>query len=412
MTVHALAFPTPARREIETARDEEWDVRVFCRGGGYFNIDERIESLESARLTHSSNHRPGVCRPRVKSFVSRRETEHEEFQNVKRTRTLSDASSLRVRCIDYALFRRFGAADTPADGVVIPPRARPVGRPDVGYSESCVMASEDSGAVDGGVGAFSSDAVASLSASVEGLQLSRRRPDFTLPPMHPGLRLSSSAPLVAASEAGGGERVFCDRCRSNRRFFCHACLVPLVDDVPVVRLPFRAYFITDEKEKRSKATGAQCAILAPSQVTLCRPDHLPPLDPRRTVLLFPEKGAMSVEDVVAALAPRRSSDERRRSRGPEDAAARLSALDAVVIIDSKWDGATLISKSETLRNLPRAMLARHRTAFWRFHPQPKSQRKRDDAASLRAAGEDDGDERLCSLEALYFFAREFHEGGG
>ena len=31
---------------------------------------------------------------------------------------------------------------------------------------------------------------------------------------------------------------------------------------------------------------------------------------------------------------------------------------------------------------------------------------------FRAAGEDDGDERLCSLEALYFFAREFHEGGG
>ena len=287
-----------------------------------------------------------------------------------------------------------------------------------------MMASEDvANAVDGGVGAFSSDAVASLSASVEGLQLSRRRPDFTLPPMHPGLRLSSRAPLVAASEAGGGERVFCDRCRSNRRFFCHACLVPLVDDVPVVRLPFRAYFITDQKEKRSKATGVQCAILAPSQVTLCRPSDLPPLDPRRAVLLFPEEGAMSVEDVVAALAPEPSSPEPSAPE-PSDAdpnpdaktadstTRRLDALDAVVIIDSKWDGATLISKSETLRNLPRAMLARHRTAFWRFHPQPKSQRKRDDAASPRAAGEDDGDERLCSLEALYFFAREFHEGGG
>ena len=233
---------------------------------------------------------------------------------------------------------------------------------------------------------------------------------FTLPPIASRPSSLLERPLVAASEAGGGERVFCDRCRSNRRFFCHACLVPLVDDVPVVRLPFRAYFITDEKEKRSKATGAQCAILAPSQVTLCRPDHLPPLDPRRTVLLFPEKGAMSVEDVVAALAPRRSSDG--VDARPEDAAARLSALDAVVIIDSKWDGATLISKSETLRNLPRAMLARHRTAFWRFHPQPKSQRKRDDAASLRAAGEDDGDERLCSLEALYFFARSFTRAVG
>ena len=53
-------------------------------------------------------------------------------------------------------------------------------------------------------GAAASDA---LSAKVAGIQLSRRRPDFFLPPMHRDLRLSSHAPLEAASAEGGGARV-------------------------------------------------------------------------------------------------------------------------------------------------------------------------------------------------------------
>ena len=61
-------------------------------------------------------------------------------------------------------------------------------------------------------GAAASDA---LSAKVAGIQLSRRRPDFTLPPMHRDLRLSSHAPLEAASAEGGGARVFCRGCRCN-----------------------------------------------------------------------------------------------------------------------------------------------------------------------------------------------------
>ena len=265
-------------------------------------------------------------------------------------------------------------------------------------------------------GAAASDA---LSAKVAGIQLSRRRPDFTLPPMHRDLRLSSHAPLEAASAEGGGARVFCRGCRCNRRFFCHECLVPLVDGAPVVRLPCRAYFVTDDKERLSKATGAQCATLAPDQVSLCAPSELPELDPETTVLLLPAEDAMDVATLVRRLegsGEARGKDEPGASpRGfsengvpkRNDASFRL----AVVVIDSKWDVASAIARGERMRDLPRVRLSTYRTSFWRYHPRPKANGKRDEAERRRARGEDDGDEMLCSLEALFFFARELHENG-
>lgn len=267
----------------------------------------------------------------------------------------------------------------------------------------------------------SSSGVESLSAKVGGLQLSRRRPDFTLPPMHENLRLSSHAPLVSASSEGGGERVFCVGCKSNRRFFCHLCLTCLVPDAPQVSLPCNAYFITDSKERLSKATGVQCALLAPKQVTLCRPEELPVLDPTRCVLLLPEMNALSVEELVRQVRgegaasddqnDNASTSSNEENKNKEKETPPLAGIDAVVIIDSKWDAAGLIGQSDTLKILPRVKLETYRTAFWRFHPQPKGIVKRDSIEEKRRRGEDDGDDMLCSLEALFFFCRELHESG-
>ena len=243
--------------------------------------------------------------------------------------------------------------------------------------------------------------------------------------MHRDLRLSSHAPLEAASAEGGGARVFCRGCKCNRRFFCHECLVPLVEGAPVVRLPCRAYFVTDAKERLSKATGAQCATLAPDQVSLCDPSELPELDPETTVLLLPAEDAMDVATLVRRL--ERSGKATGRGE-PGDAAddavafprektsfakRRADASDrlAVVVIDSKWDVASSIGRRDSLRRLPRVRLSTYRTSFWRYHPQPKANGKRDEAELRRARGEDDGDDMLCSLEALFFFARELHENG-
>ena len=271
-------------------------------------------------------------------------------------------------------------------------------------------------------GAAASDA---LAAAVSGIQLSRRRPDFTLPPMHRDLRLSSHAPLEAASAEGGGARVFCRGCKCNRRFFCHECLVPLVDGAPVVRLPCRAFFVTDEKERLSKATGVHCALLAPDDVSLCAPSELPELDPETTVLLLPAEDAMDVATLVRRL--ERSGKATGRGE-PGDAAddavafprektsfakRRADASDrlAVVVIDSKWDVASAIGRRDSLRRLPRVRLSTYRTSFWRYHPLPRARGKRDEAELRRSRGEDDGDDALCSLEALFFFARELHENG-
>lgn len=163
------------------------------------------------------------------------------------------------------------------------------------------------------------------------------------------------------------------------------------------------YFITDKRERLSKATGVQCALLAPDHVTLCRPHELPRLDPETAVLLFPEEGAASVADVVAAAV-------RSRSAAAANTGCELPSPSpsAVVIIDSKWHGAQLIASTPNLRHLPRVKLATYRTAFWRFHPQPKSQEKRDVRDALLLAGEDDGDDKVCSAEALFFFMRELH----
>ena len=296
-----------------------------------------------------------------------------------------------------------------------------------------------------------SEQVVEARATLERLQISRRRPDFTLPPMHEGLQLSPHTALSEASSEGG--RVFCDTCNTSRRFFCHTCLTAFTT-IPRVTLPCHVYFITDKKELLTKATGVQCALLAPDHVTLCRPHELPSLDPNTAVLLFPEEGASSVAELVTAaarknkvscvgtilLSPESDGDNNKVSSrlpySPSESSSSPSSSttatanhpqtrqlgqrewrdqpgaaalpSAVVIIDSKWNGAHLIASTPNLRHLPRVKLARYRTAFWRFHPQPKSQEKRDVRDRQLAEGKDDGDEKVCSVEALFFFMRELH----
>jgi len=260
------------------------------------------------------------------------------------------------------------------------------------------------------------DATDALVAVLGGkVHISRRRPDFTLPPLHRDLRLSSHAPLAdASSSGGGGGRATCPTCAASRRFFCHGCLLPLVP-FPRVRLPCDVYFVTDRRQRASNATGVHAALSSPDRVTLCAASDVPALDPRHAVLMFPSEDATSVAELVAA----RRAGFARGSDGDGDATdererreRERGGVRAVVIVDSKWQGASLIASSPRLRNLPRVSLKRHRTSFWRFHPQPKSQEKRDARDALKARGEDDGDERVCSIEALFFFLRELHDALG
>ena len=240
------------------------------------------------------------------------------------------------------------------------------------------------------------------------VQISRRRPDFTLPAMHRDLRLSSHAPLRESSGEGGSGRAFCGSCKSSRRFFCHVCMDAYTDR-PKVRLPCRAYFITDKKELLTKATGVQCAMLAPEHVTLCRPHELPELDPRRTALLFPDDEALTVPEFAARVASERVAGD---WDGDGEPGGDGAGIEAVVIVDSKWDAALRVSMTERLKDLTRVRLRSYKTAYWRFHPHPRSQGRREEMSAAREAGRDDGDDKLCSAEALMFFLRELHATTG
>ena len=176
----------------------------------------------------------------------------------------------------------------PPTGVVVPPRARPVGRPDVGYSESCVMASEDSGAVDGGVGTFPPTPSPRSPRRLKGSScpvvapISRSRrciPAFVsprAPPWSPRRRLAAASACSAIDVARTAVS------SATPAWF------PSSTTSPSCAFP-SAPTSSPTRRKTQQSHRAQCAILAPSQVTLCRPDHLPPSIPAAPSSSSPKK---------------------------------------------------------------------------------------------------------------------------
>ncbi|KAG0344251.1 DTW domain-containing protein 1 [Podila minutissima] len=66
-----------------------------------------------------------------------------------------------------------------------------------------------------------------------------------------------------------------------------------------------------------------------------------------------------------------------------------ASFDKLVVIDGTWDQAKKMSKSSTLARMKRVTIAPHETLFWRH------QRKASDY--------------LATIEAIYYFLREYHE---
>ena len=119
-------------------------------------------------------------------------------------------------------------------------------------------------------------------------------------------------------------------------------------------------------------------MLASEHVTLCRSHELPKLDPRRTALLFPDDEALTVPE----SSPRTRGSEEPAGVGAGDG----GGIEAVVIVDSKWDGALTISRTEQMKHLTRVRLRSYKTAFWRFHPHPRSQGRRDEMSAAQGGG--------------------------
>ncbi|KAI8359648.1 DTW domain-containing protein [Mortierella sp. GBAus27b] len=167
------------------------------------------------------------------------------------------------------------------------------------------------------------------------------------------------------------QKMHCPTCNRNVRYFCNRCLhlVNCPDGaIPQVKLPIKIDIIKHEKERDGKSTALHAKILAPDDVQVygwkSKPDYDQDVD--RLLLLFPGPDAKRLSEIDP------------------------SSFDKLVVIDGTWSQAKMmtLSKSPLLR-MKRVTIEPHETLFWRY------QKKADDY--------------LATIEAIYYFLREYHE---
>ncbi|KAG0009127.1 DTW domain-containing protein 1 [Entomortierella chlamydospora] len=166
------------------------------------------------------------------------------------------------------------------------------------------------------------------------------------------------------------EKKHCPTCNKNVRYFCSKCL-KLVNcpegSVPQLKLPIKIDVIKHENERDGKSTALHAKILAPDDVEVYGWKSMPRYENvDRLLLLFPSPGAKTLSEIDP------------------------SSFDKLVVIDGTWEQANKMSKSDSpLVRMKRVTIAPHETLFWRH------QRKTDD--------------HLATIEAIYYFLREYHE---
>lgn len=222
--------------------------------------------------------------------------------------------------------------------------------------------------------------------------------------------LGDTMPLRLREEVPLWMRTPCADCGRSAMFYCPFCCWPLgVPEgvsVPKVVLPFRCDIIFDDAPKKS--TGIHAKVLAPGQVRLVdlftkdgsssrTPSRcgeavreVPDYDERNAVVLFPDEGALTLEELVTT-----------------DSFAAIKAV-TVIAIDSPWRRAQVLRRLPQLQQLRSVRLQKPPPSrFWRYHaegPGCVSTIEALAAFSREAQGSPD-----LGLEdpLLFLFARQF-----
>lgn len=185
-----------------------------------------------------------------------------------------------------------------------------------------------------------------------------------------GLRLHTQAALRAVRASPGG-RARCAGCGHTRLMYCYTCCRALdAAPAPRVALPLRADVWHHRAEHVQKSTALHARILAPADVRLVEypsaADACTGAYGAETLLLYPAPDAVE----VAAL--------------PDDVVARARR---VVVLDSAWQKTGGMRAHPALQGLRCVRVRGAATAFWRH--------------------QDHGPGFLSTVEALYWFMREF-----
>lgn len=189
-------------------------------------------------------------------------------------------------------------------------------------------------------------------------------------PFH-GLSISSHGGLRGM----GGRRRVCPGCRRSIKFYCSHC-VRLCDDlaglIPCLEnLPVQIEVWKHVKEVEGKSTAVHGALLAPNHIKVVPYEGAPRAvpEPLTTLVLYPDDAASLLSEIPG-----------------------LSSHKKLIVLDGTWNQARAMARDPSLAHVRRVRLSPHETVFWRY--------------------QDLGRHALSTIEAIYYFLREWDETGG
>jgi len=143
-------------------------------------------------------------------------------------------------------------------------------------------------------------------------------------------------------------------------------LIPMGDPnlVPHLSLPVSVDVIHHPTELVSKSTAIHAKLISPDDVSMFEFPNFPEYDFDSTLLLFPSKNALSVQEVD------------------------FTNIKKVVFIDSQWQKTKRMLNHEGLSKLRSLKIDLQKTMFWRYQRV--------------------GEHCLATIEAIYYFFKEYH----
>ncbi|CAI2376340.1 unnamed protein product [Moneuplotes crassus] len=162
-------------------------------------------------------------------------------------------------------------------------------------------------------------------------------------------------------------RIQCPKCKSNRKFYCYACYVPLARDVPQLKLPVNFTVLKHPGEKMGKSSIIASKIIAPDNVTIHNSLEISEFDYDSTILLFPKEDSVPITSM------------------PKET---LESVKNVVLIDSTWLQVNKFLQNENVSKLKTVVINTEKTIFWRYQRGVT-------------------DKNLSTIEAMYFFMRDY-----
>lgn len=186
-------------------------------------------------------------------------------------------------------------------------------------------------------------------------------------------------------------RTKCPQCNKTFRFYCYECMKPLptssdgsITSIPQFDLPLKTIILQHKNERKGKSTAIHAKVLCPNSVDIYEYPNIPQElidNAKNAVLLYPSSDAITVAELI------HNNNMANSSQKTTEQVSTNPLIKYVVFIDSTWQQSKAIFRDKRLANITRCKINSQKTSFWRYQQH--------------------GDSFLATIEAIYFFFREY-----